>query len=141
MDVASSHSSGTGPIVHYELPTADALEAKLVVERDSASTLRDEVDMLRKQTTQSQAVLKTTIKYLVDFKTKQALQETATLPSATADGKDLCRQPRTAKGSGKEGYGKQLLCRLLPGGGRQRAFAVCGGRQRGWTAIIALSVR
>ena len=63
MDVASSHSSGTGPIVHYELPTADALEAKLVVERDSASALRDEVDMLRKQTAQSQAVLKTTIKY------------------------------------------------------------------------------
>ena len=53
MDVASSHSSGTGPIVHYELPTADALEAKLVVERDSASALRDEVDMLRKQTAQS----------------------------------------------------------------------------------------
>ena len=77
MDVASSHSSGTGPIVHYELPTADALEAKLVVERDSASALRDEVDMLRKQTTQSQAVLKTTIKYLVDFKMKQA--ETARL--------------------------------------------------------------
>ena len=65
MDVVSSHSSGTGPIVHYELPTADALEAKLVVERDSASALRDEVDMLRKQTAQSQAVLKTTIKYLV----------------------------------------------------------------------------
>ena len=42
------------------------------IERDSASALRDEVDMLRKQTTQSQAVLKTTIKYLVDFKTKQA---------------------------------------------------------------------
>ena len=54
MDVASSHSSGTGPIVHYELPTADALEAKVVVERDSTSALRDEVDMLRKQTTQSQ---------------------------------------------------------------------------------------
>ena len=71
MDIASSHSSGTGPIMHYELPTADALEAKLVVERDSASALRDEVDMLRKQTAQSQAVLKTTIKYLVDFKTKQ----------------------------------------------------------------------
>ena len=71
MDVVSSHSSGTGPIVHHELPTADALEAKLVVERDSASALRDEVDMLR-QTAQSQAVLKTTIKYLVDFKMKQA---------------------------------------------------------------------
>ena len=71
MDVASSHSSGTGPIVHHELPTAHALEAKLVVERDSSSALRDEVDMLRKQTAQSQAVLKTTIKYLVDFKMKQ----------------------------------------------------------------------
>ena len=47
MDVASSHISGTDAIVHYELPTADALEAKLVVERDSASALRDEVDMLR----------------------------------------------------------------------------------------------
>ena len=71
MDVASSHSSGTGAIVHYELRTVDALEAKLVVERDSASALRDEVDMLRKQTAQSQAVLKTTIIYLVDFKMKQ----------------------------------------------------------------------
>ena len=72
MDVGSSHSSGTGPIVHYELPTVDNPEAKLVVERDSASALRDEVDMLRKQTSQSQEVLKTTIKYLVDFKMKQA---------------------------------------------------------------------
>ena len=71
MDVVSSHSCGTGPIVHHELPTADALEAKLVVERDSVSALRDEVDMLRKQTTQTQQVPKTTIKYLVDFKTKQ----------------------------------------------------------------------
>ena len=59
------------PIMHHELLAADAIEAKLVVERDSSSPLRDEVDMLRKQTTQSQAV-KTTIKYLVDFKTKQA---------------------------------------------------------------------
>ena len=72
MDVISSDKSGTGPVVDHELPTNDALEAKLLVERDSASALRDEVDMLRKQTTQSQAVLKTTIKYLVDFKTKQA---------------------------------------------------------------------
>ena len=72
MDVVSSHNSGTGPIVHHELLTADALEAKLLVERDSASALRDEVGMLRKQTTQPQAVLKTTIKYLMDFKTKQA---------------------------------------------------------------------
>ena len=72
MDVASSHCSGTGPTAHYELPTADALEAKLVVERDYASALRDEVAMLRKQTAQSQAVLNTTSKYLVDFKTKQA---------------------------------------------------------------------
>ena len=29
------------PIVHHELPTTDALEAKLLVERDSASALRD----------------------------------------------------------------------------------------------------
>ena len=72
MDVVSSQSSGTGPIVHHELPTADAREVKLLVGRDSASTLRDEVDMLRKKTTQSQVVLKTTIKYLVDFKTNQA---------------------------------------------------------------------
>ena len=72
MDVVSSHSNGTGPIVHHELPTTDALEAKLVVERGSSSALRDEVHMLRKKTTQSQAVLKTTIKYLVDFKMKQA---------------------------------------------------------------------
>ena len=72
MDVVSSHSSGTSPIMYHELPTVDALEAKLLVERDSASALRDEVDMLRKQKTQSQAVLKTTIKYLVDFKMKQA---------------------------------------------------------------------
>ena len=43
-----------------------------MVERYSTSALRDEVDMLRKQTTQSQVVLKTTIKYLMDFKTKQA---------------------------------------------------------------------
>ena len=50
MDVVPSHISGTGPIVHYELPTADALEAKLLVEKDSTSALRDEVDMLRKQT-------------------------------------------------------------------------------------------
>ena len=48
-----------------------------------------------------------------------------TAKARKADGKDLCRQPRTAKGSGKEGYGKQLLCRLLPGGGRQRAFGLC----------------
>ena len=72
MDIVSSHGSGNSPIVHHELPTADALEAKLVVERDSASALRDEFDMLRKQTSQSQVVLKTTIKYLVDFKTKEA---------------------------------------------------------------------
>jgi hypothetical protein len=72
MDVGSSQSSGTGPIVHHELPTADALEAKLLVERESASALRDEVDMLRKQTTQSEAVLTKTIKYLVDFTMNQA---------------------------------------------------------------------
>ena len=45
MDVVSSHNSGTGSIVHHELPTADALEAKLLVERDYTSGLRDEVDI------------------------------------------------------------------------------------------------
>ena len=45
MDVVSSHSSGTGPIMHHELPTVDALEAKLLVERDFASALRAEVDI------------------------------------------------------------------------------------------------
>jgi hypothetical protein len=57
MDVVSSHNSGTGPIMHHELPAANALVAKLLVERDSASALRDEVDMLRKQSAQSQVVL------------------------------------------------------------------------------------
>jgi hypothetical protein len=71
MNVGSSQSSGTGPIMQHELPTADALEAKLLVERESASALRDELDMLRKQTAQSQVVLMTTNKYWVDFKTKQ----------------------------------------------------------------------
>ena len=52
MDVVSSHNSGTGPIVHYELPTADALEAKLVVERDSASALRDEANSTITSSTQ-----------------------------------------------------------------------------------------
>ena len=47
MDVASSDGSGTGPIVHFELPTAGALGAKLVVVSGSASALSDEVDMLR----------------------------------------------------------------------------------------------
>ena len=43
-----------------------------MVERDSYFPLRDEVDMLRKKIAQPQAVLKTTIKYLVDFKMKKA---------------------------------------------------------------------
>ena len=67
------------------MPIADALEAKLVVERDSASALRDEVDMLRKQTTQSQAVLKKTIKYLVDFK-RSKLRLTRLLRSSRKKG-------------------------------------------------------
>ena len=52
MDVVSSHNSGTGPIVHHELPTGDALEATPLVKRDSSTALRYEVDMLMKQTTQ-----------------------------------------------------------------------------------------
>ena len=72
MDVASSHSSGTGPIVHYELPTADALEANLVVERILLLHLEMKLTCWGSKQPQSQAVLKTTIKYLVDFETKQA---------------------------------------------------------------------
>ena len=68
--------------MHHDLPTTDALEAKLLVERDSASTFRDEVDMLRKETSQSQAVLKTAIKYLVDFKMKQAEIDRIVFPSS-----------------------------------------------------------
>ena len=52
MEVVSSHSSGTGQIMHHELPTVDALEAKLFLKIDYASALRDKVDMLRKQTSQ-----------------------------------------------------------------------------------------
>ena len=43
-----------------------------------------------------------------------------------ADGKGLCRLPRTAKGSGKVGYGKELLCRLLSEADDKGAFAVSG---------------
>ena len=50
---------------------------------------------------------------------------------AICDGGRQRHEQRMAKGSGKVGYGKQLLCRLLLGGGRQRER----------TAIIALSVR
>src|SRR3954469_23056025 len=35
-----------------------------------------------------------------------------TAKALTADGKGLCRQPRTAKGSGNVDYGKRVLCRL-----------------------------
>ena len=43
-----------------------------------------------------------------------------------ADGKGLCRLPRTAKGSGKVGYGKELLCRLLFEADGKGAFAISG---------------
>jgi len=48
---------------------------------------------------------------------------------------------RTAKGSGKVGYGKELLCRLLPDADGKGAFAISGGRQRKPTAINSLLVR
>ena len=63
-----------------------------------------------------------------------------TAKARTADGKGLCRQPRTAKGSGKVGYGKQVLCRLLFMANGKESFAYSGGRQRGGTAKI-LDVR
>ena len=47
---------------------------------------------------------------------------------------------RTAKGSGKVGYGKQVLCRLLFMADGKESFAYSGGRQRGGTAKI-LDVR
>ena len=69
------------------------------------------------------------------------LQESATLPSATADGKGLCCMPLTAKGSGKVGIGKELLCRLLSEADGKGAFAISGGRQRKPTAINVMLVR
>ena len=47
-----------------------------------------------------------------------------------ADGKGLCRLPRTAKGSGKVGYGKELLCRLLSEADGKGAFAISGGQAK-----------
>ena len=47
-----------------------------------------------------------------------------TAKACTADGKGLCRQPRTAKGSGKVGYGKELLCRLLSAADGKGTFAI-----------------
>ena len=58
-----------------------------------------------------------------------------------ADGKGLCRLPRTAKGSGKVGYGKELLCRLLFEADGKGAFAISGGRQRKPMAINSMLVR
>ena len=43
-----------------------------------------------------------------------------------ADGKGLCRLPRTAKGSGKVGIGKELLCCLLFEADGKGAFAING---------------
>ena len=57
------------------------------------------------------------------------------------DGKGLCCLPRTAKGSGKVGYGKELLCRLLSEADGKGAFAISGGRERKPTAINVLLVR
>ena len=42
------------------------------------------------------------------------------------DGKGLCRLPRTARGSGKVGIGKELLCRLLFEVDGKGAFAISG---------------
>ena len=58
-----------------------------------------------------------------------------------ADGKDLCRQPWTAKGDGKVGDGKELRCRLLRAADGKGAFAISNGRQRTQTAKISLLVR
>ena len=47
-----------------------------------------------------------------------------------ADGKGLCRPPRTANSDGKDRVGKGLLCRLFFAADGKEAFAVSGGRQR-----------
>ena len=64
-----------------------------------------------------------------------------TAKARMADGKGLCRLPRTAKGSGKVGIGKELLCRLLFEADDKWAFAISSRRQRKPTAINALLVR
>ena len=64
-----------------------------------------------------------------------------TAKARMANDKGLCRLPRTAKGSGKVGYGKELLCRLLSEADGKGAFAISGGRQRKPTAINSLLVR
>ena len=61
-------------------------------------------------------------------------------PSA-ADGKGLCRPPRTAKGDGKVRFDKEVLCRLLRAADGKGAFAISSGRQRVQTAINALLLR
>ena len=64
-----------------------------------------------------------------------------TAKARKADGKGLCRLPRTAKGAGKDRIGKDLLCRLLLDADGKGAFAISGGRQRKPTAIKSLLVR
>ena len=58
-----------------------------------------------------------------------------------ADGKELCRQPWTAKGDGKVGDGKELRCRLLRAADGKGAFAISSGWQRRRTVINALLLR
>ena len=49
-----------------------------------------------------------------------------TAKARMADSKGLCHLPRTAKGSGKVGIGKELLCRLLFEADGKGAFAISG---------------
>ena len=49
-----------------------------------------------------------------------------TAKARMADGKGLNRLPRTAKGSGNVGIGKELLCRLLFEADGKGAFAISG---------------
>ena len=53
-----------------------------------------------------------------------------TAKARMADGKGLCRPPRTANSDGKDRVGKGLLCRLFFAADGKEAFAVSGGRQR-----------
>ena len=66
---------------------------------------------------------------LLDHDEPTNYEEAMMSPDSTkwlADGKGLCRLPRTAKGSGKVGYGKELLCRMLSEADDKGAFAISG---------------
>ena len=68
-------------------------------------------------------------------------QPRRTAKARMADGKGLCRPPRTAKVDGNVRGGKGLHCRPLRTADGKGAFAISCRRQRILTAIIALLLR